>query len=117
MVPVPAHWVPLVPVSTGYAQVGLRKGAMLRDNAPVGAASHLLQPTPLTFPAEEIPREGITVREVPLLARRRDGTYARWSGHRIRTGRGEGSSGFASDTARTHLPSPPPAPPGNPPNP
>ena len=58
------------------------------------------QPTPLTFPAEEIPREGITVRAVPALARRADGTYARWTGHRIRTGRGEGSSGYASDDAR-----------------
>ena len=99
-VPVPAHWIPLVPVSTGYGTVGLRKGAMLKDGRPVPAASLLLEPTPLTFPAEEIPREGITVRAVPALARRRDGSYARWTGHRIQTGRGEGSSGFASDEAR-----------------
>lgn len=105
LVPVPAHWIPLVPVSTGYAQVGLRKGALLSDGEPVEAASTLLEPTPLTFPAEEIPREGVTVTAVPLLARRRDGSYARWTGHRVRVGRGEGSSGFASDTAReTRLP-------------
>jgi hypothetical protein len=70
------------------------------DGNPVAAASLLLKPTPLTFPNEEIPREGITVRALPALARRADGTYARWTGHRIRTGRGEGSSGYASDDAR-----------------
>ncbi len=99
-VPVPAHWIPLVPVSVGYGEVALRKGAMLSGGQPVLAESLLLAPTPLTFPAEEIPREGITVRAVPVIARRRDGTYARWTGHRIRTGKGEGSSGFASDEAR-----------------
>jgi hypothetical protein len=99
MTPVPEHWIPLVPVATGYAQVALRKGAMLRDGAKVLARSRLLQQTPLTFPAEEIPREGVTVRAVPLVARRADGSYARWVGHRVRVGRGEGSSGLASDTA------------------
>ncbi|HWH95691.1 MAG TPA: hypothetical protein VNT03_17660 [Baekduia sp.] len=99
-VPVPRHWIPLVPVATAPAVVALRKGALLDDGEPVLPAGLLLEPTPLTFPAEEIPREGITVRAVPALARRRDGTYARWTGHRIRTGRGEGSSGLASDEAR-----------------
>lgn len=100
LTPVPRHWIPLVPISTGYAEVGLRKGAMLDGGEPVPAASLLLEPTPLTFPNEEIPREGITVRAVPALARRSDGTYARWTGHRIRTGRGESSSGLATDEAR-----------------
>ena len=101
MVPVPRHWIPLVPIATAPGVVGLRKGAMLDDDGePVPAASRLLEPTPLTFPSEEIPREGITVRAVPALARRPDGSYARWTGHRIQTGRGEGSSGFASDNAR-----------------
>lgn len=100
MVPVPDRWIPLVPISTGYGEVAFRKGAMLRHDAPVLAESLLLEPTPLTFPAEEIPREGIIVRAVPLLARRRDGTYARWVGHRVHVGRGEGSSGLAFDAAR-----------------
>lgn len=100
MSPVPERWIPLVPVATGYARVGLRKGAMLRDGAPVPARSGLLSPTPLTFPAEEIPREGVTVRAVPLLSRRPDGSYARWVGHRVRVGRGEGASGLAFDSAR-----------------
>jgi hypothetical protein len=99
-VDVPDHWIPLVPVRTAPGVIGLRKGAMLRDGEPILPAGLLLEPTPLTFPAEEIPREGITVRAVPALARRADGTYARWTGHRIRSGRGEGSSRFASDSAR-----------------
>lgn len=103
--PVPKHWIPLVPVRTGPATTGLRKGAMLADGEPIQAASLLLRPTPLTFPPEEIPREGVTVRAVPALARRRDGTYARWVGHRVTVGRGEASSGYAADTAT--LPKPP----------
>jgi hypothetical protein len=98
--PVPKHWIPLVPVRLAPATVGLRKGALLADGEPVPAASVLLAPTPLTFPPEEIPREGITVSAVPTLARRRDGSYARWTSHRVRVGRGEASSGFASDSAR-----------------
>lgn len=111
-VPVPANWIPLVPIRSAPGVVGLRKGAMLDEGEPVRAASLLLEPTPLTFPAEEIPREGITVRAVPALARRADGTYARWTGHRIRTGRGEGSSGYASDVAK--VPRQQPAPPVDP---
>lgn len=96
--PVPKHWIPLVPVRLGPGEVGLRKGAMLdAEGQPVPAASLLMQPTPLTFPMEEIPREGVVVRAVPALARRRDGTYARWMAHRVRVGRGEGASGFESD--------------------
>ena len=57
MVPVPRHWIPLVPIATAPGVVGLRKGAMLDDGEPVPAASRLLEPTPLTFPTEEILRE------------------------------------------------------------
>ncbi|MEP6813561.1 MAG: hypothetical protein ABI990_11275 [Actinomycetota bacterium] len=113
-VPVPHHWIPLVPVRVAPGTIGLRKGAMLDDGEPVLSESVLLEPTPLTFPPEEIPREGITVRAVPALARRRDGTYARWTGHRISVGRGEGSSGYASDAAwpaRRPAGDPPPPPP------
>ena len=99
-IPVPDRWIPLVPVRTAPGVVCLRKGAMLNAGQPILPASLLLEPTPLTFPTEEIPREGITVRAVPALARRADGSYARWTGHRILTGRGEGSSGYASDEAR-----------------
>ena len=97
---VPRHWIPLVPVATGYGEVALRKAAMERDGQPVLPVGALLTPTPLTFPSEEIPREGIQVRTVPVLARRPDGTYARWIAHRVRVGRGEGSSGLAFDSAQ-----------------
>lgn len=103
--PVPHHWIPLVPVRLGPGVIGLRKGAMLAGGEPVLPLGVLLEPTPLTFPLEVIPREGVSVRAVPALARRADGTYARWIGHRVRTGRGEGSSGFASDEARSVNPS------------
>ncbi len=97
--PVPRHCIPLVPVRLAPGVIGLRKGAMLADGVAVGPLGKLLEPTPLTFPLEVIPREGVSVRVFPALARRSDGSYARWIGHRIRTGRGEGS-GFASDEAR-----------------
>jgi hypothetical protein len=100
-VPTPHHWIPLVPIHTAPATIALRKGALIGENGePVLPLGLLLKPTPLTFPAEEIPREGITVSAVPALARRADGTYARWMGHRIRIGRGEGNSGLASDETR-----------------
>lgn len=98
--PVPHHWIPLVPVRLAPGVLGLRKGALLADGEPVLPRGVLLEPTPLTFPLEVIPREGVSVRAVPVLARRADGSYARWIGHRIRTGRGEGSSGLAFDEAR-----------------
>ncbi len=96
---VPAHWIPLVPIAVRVGQIALRKGALLRDGEPVLPAGVTLRPTPLTFPGEEIPREGVHVRAVPVLARRADGRYARWSAYRVRTGPGEASSGWASDSA------------------
>jgi len=105
LTPTPRNWIPLVPVRLAPATIGLRKGALLEDGEPVLPLGLLLEPTPLDFPAEEIPREGVTVRAVPVLARRADGSYARWTGHRVATGRGEGSSGLASDETRpTHGP-------------
>jgi hypothetical protein len=96
---VPAHWIPLVPVSLTPGHVSLRKGALLRDDAPVEPIGVTLHPTPLTFPGEELPREGVALRAVPVLARRADGTYVRWTAYRVRTGRGEASSRLAWDSA------------------
>ncbi|MCF4123382.1 hypothetical protein L1785_20660 [Antribacter sp. KLBMP9083] len=96
---VPASWIPLVPIASRAGQVVLRKGAMLRDGEPLLAAGVTLRPTPLTFPGEEIPREGVRVRAVPVLARRADGSYARWASYRVRTGRGEAKSRLAWDSA------------------
>jgi len=96
---VPAHWIPLLPVSLTPGQVSLRKGALLRDDVPVEPIGVTLQPTPLTFPGEELPREGVALRAVPVLARRADGTYVRWTAYRVRTGRGEAASRLAWDSA------------------
>jgi hypothetical protein len=96
---VPAHWIPLVAVSLSRGSVSLRKGALLRDDEPVLPAGVTLAPTPLTFPGEELPREGVALRAVPVLARRADGTYVRWTAYRVRTGRGEASSRLAWDSA------------------
>jgi hypothetical protein len=96
---IPAHWIPLVPIAPQPGQLALRKGALLRDDQPVKAVGVTLAPTPLTFPGEELPREGVHLRAVPVLARRADGTYVKWAAYRVRTGRGEASSQLAWDSA------------------
>ncbi len=97
--PIPAHWIPLVPVSLRAGQISLRKGALLSEGRPVLPLGVTLAPTPLTFPGEELAREGVHLRAVPVLARCADGRYARWTSYRVRTGRGEGSSRLAWDAA------------------
>lgn len=96
---VPAHWIPLVPIALSPGRIALRKGALLRDETPVLPAGVTLAHTPLTFPGEELPREGVHLRAVPVLARRADGSYGRWSAYRVRTGRGEAASRLAWDSA------------------
>lgn len=108
---VPENWIPLVPVALQPGAVSLRKGAMLRsviapdgtrgpgDGAEITPQGLTLRPRPLTFPGEEIPREGIAVRAMPMLARRADGRYVRWTGYRVGAGSGEASSRLAWDAA------------------
>lgn len=108
---IPEHWIPLLPVALRTGQLSLRKGALIRtvfapdgsrgpgdgeEIAPVGVT---LSPRPLTFPGEEIPREGVALRALPMLARRADGRYVRWVGYRVGTGSGEASSRLAWDAA------------------
>lgn len=94
---VPDHWVPLVPMRGDGGSIELRKGAMTSSDArPYGL---LLRPDPLVLCDEEVPREGIMVRRVPALARRPDGSYARWITRRASVGRGEGASRLAFDSA------------------
>lgn len=110
--PIPEHWIPLVPVALQPGRISLRKGAMIRtvldengqraagDGEMIHPVGVTLRPgEELTFPGEEIPREGVAVRAVPMLARRADGRYVRWSGYRVGTGSGEGSSRLAWDAA------------------
>jgi hypothetical protein len=102
---VPAWWIPFLPVSTGYGTIALRKGAMIHDGQPVQPLGVLLRPgSPLVIADEEIPRDGVCGRRVPILARRADGAYVRWVTKRVTVGRGEGSSGLAFDTAVRRAP-------------
>jgi hypothetical protein len=105
---VPDWWIPMLPWSTGYATIALRKGAMLKQGQAVQPRGVLLKPgLPLVVQDEEVPREGLRVRRVPALARRVDGTYVRWTTRRVGVGRGEGASGLAFDSAVRRRPSPP----------
>lgn len=95
--PVPGYWVPLVPMPT--SSVGgfrLRKGTTTDTDLAKG---WLLRGKPYDLHDEEIPREGVTVRRVAELALGTDGTTHRWIARRVSVGRGEGSSGLASDQA------------------
>lgn len=101
---VPAWWIPFLPYSTGYATIALAKGAMLRNDVAVDPLGVLLRPgEAMAVRDDEIPREGVRVRRVPILARRADGSYALWTTRRVGVGRGEGSSGLVFDAtiART----------------
>jgi len=94
---VPAYWIPLVPVPTspsgGFI---LRKGRIGDIDTVTG---RLLRGKPVDVQDEEIPREGVAVRRVAELALGRDGVTHRWISRRVSVGRGEGSSGLASDSA------------------
>jgi hypothetical protein len=104
--PVPAHWVPLLPVQVtpGSADVRLARGAVLDlDGAPhaVPARARLLDVGDpagrLLIPEEEVPREGVVVRRSYHAARWYDGRLFVWAGNRASVGRGEASSGLAFD--------------------
>jgi hypothetical protein len=75
---------------------------MTRDDGslavPVGVL--LNDPGMQVIADEDVPREGAEVRRVPVLARRVDGSYVRWTARRVTVGHGEGSSGLAFDDAR-----------------
>jgi hypothetical protein len=104
---VPDNWIPFVPVATGDWTSILRKGAMLKAGAEVQPRGVLLRPgEQLDVQDEEIPREGVRVRRTPMLARRLDGTYARWIARHVSVGRGEGSSNLAFDSAIPRAPLP-----------
>jgi hypothetical protein len=104
---VPDWWIPFVPVSTGFARIALRKGAMVKEGERVQPRGVLLRPHEgLTLPDEEVPREGVRAQRVPALARGVDGTYIRWFSRRVGVGRGEGTSGLAFDSAVRRRPPP-----------
>jgi hypothetical protein len=47
----------------------------------------------------EVPREGVRVQRVPVVARRGDGSWAAWTARRVLVGRGEAESGLRTDIA------------------
>jgi hypothetical protein len=103
---VPAWWIPFLPYSTGYATIALAKGMMLHDDQPVEPVGVVLRPgQAMALRDEEVPREGVRLRRVPTLARRVDGTYARWITRRVTVGKGEGASGLAFDVTVARKPS------------
>lgn len=93
---VPRNWIPFVPIATGIGTFNLRKGTMHETDSSLGV---LLRQTPYDIRDEEIPRAGIGVRRLAVLARAEDGRYLRWIARRASVGRGEGSSGLAFDSA------------------
>jgi len=102
--PVPAHWVPLLPVrvSDDSAEVRLARGAVLDlSGVPrtITSSARLLDPGEgrLLIHEEEVPREGVVVRRTYQAARWYDGRLFVWAGNRASIGRGEGSSGLAFD--------------------
>ncbi|WP_426361834.1 hypothetical protein [Streptomyces sp. E-08] len=106
---VPPYWIPLVPVplEQGAAAVCLRRGQIPRFSADgtrlpqVKAAGRILEPEVkrVFFRDEEVPRAGVTVCRVPVVARGEDGRTYQWVGRRVRAGRGEASSALAFDGA------------------
>ncbi|MFF8407565.1 hypothetical protein ACF06P_38775 [Streptomyces sp. NPDC015684] len=109
LTPVPAHWIPLVPVplAAESAAICLRRGQIPRFGADgarlpqIKAAGRILEPEVkrVFFRDEEVPRSGVTVSRVPVVARGEDGRVFQWVGRRVRAGRGEASSALAFDGA------------------
>jgi hypothetical protein len=107
---VPEQWIPHLPQTTGYRAIELVQGRMRRADGslvpPVVVLLNEAGASPIAD--EEIPREGVRVRRVPVLARTLDGSYRRWTSRRVGVGRGEGSSGLAFDAAIRRTLQPPP---------
>ncbi len=101
---VPPQWIPYIPRTDGYRSIELVRGALLQFSdaagAPVRPVGRLLnEPSTARLLDAEVPREGVHVARVPVVARRADGSYVRWIARRVGVGRGEGSSGLAFDSA------------------
>jgi hypothetical protein len=102
--PVPPQWIPFIPRTDAYRSIELVRGALVRFEGGVGAAvlpvGRLLNEasTARLFDAE-VPREGVHVTRTPVVARRADGSYVRWTARRVGVGRGQGSSRLAFDGA------------------
>ena len=92
---VPANWIPYAPMSQGLGLINLRR-AEVDGQAGHGPKGRVVAETPRLVDSE-VPLEGVQVLQVPAVARRAPGTWARWIGRRVTVGRGEGSSGLQYD--------------------
>jgi len=109
MTEVPQTWTPYLPrvgPITGHADgaVTLVRGVVARyqgqarvDVTPAG--SLLTGDEHRWVESAEVPREGVRVQRVPVVARRGDGSWSSWTARRVLVGRGEAESGLRSDLA------------------
>lgn len=104
--PVPEHWIPLVPVSSGEKaaqQVHLRRGRVAVP--PPGVPEERLLPmgrlldasAPLRLNEEAIPDAGLRIDRRYQRARGPDGRIHLWLGRRVRTGAWPARARFAAD--------------------
>jgi hypothetical protein len=102
---VPAHWIPLLPVSVDAlrGQIELERGAMLDDDGnPIEPRGRILSPTtlgsaPYRIREEEVPRTGVRIERQLCRSRWIDGSTHLWVQRVRKPGRGEGRSGLAFD--------------------
>ncbi|MDH5229585.1 MAG: hypothetical protein OEY38_05970 [Gammaproteobacteria bacterium] len=106
---VPDNWIPFAPVNASpyleHPGIRLRRAQMLRNNdddepTPITAMSRLLEleEDPLLWLEEAtVPRSGLRVQLTDQRVRWIDGKTYVWSGRKVTTGRGEGSSGLRFD--------------------
>lgn len=103
--PVPAHWVPLVPISTDplRGEIALIPGAMVRVGSgglpePASFAGRILEPG-VQLAEAEVPRAGTRVTRLVRSSRWTDGSTYLWVARRKTAGAGEGGSGLTFDVA------------------
>lgn len=105
---VPDNWIPFLPqiIALGSAEIVLRRGTMLRNEddheaTEIDAMTRMFDvadPGALTWLREEsVPRAGVKVQLTWQRARWIDGETYVWLGRKVKTGRGEGSSGLLFD--------------------
>ena len=98
--PVPAHYVPLVPVTLddGSAALRLQRGRLATASGTAGARGLVLAPgRRLLLHEEEIPGSGIQVTRAWEFARSPDGGQHLWMGRRKRPGRTPRAPGLRHD--------------------
>lgn len=98
--PVPAHYVPLVPVTVEDAAIRLQRGRLA---GAAGARGLILLPDRrLLLHEEEIPGNGVRVTRAYELARTPDGGVHLWMGRRKRPGGTPRAPGLRHDLVTPH---------------